>query len=127
MSNSDSDSRPSRTAFTILGVTSKGKKFRPSDWSCRLAGPYGTVVQNVIRYNPDVQPVNGGDYPGVRVQSSDPSVADYLEAFAKANDLVIVRDEPADQARSVPPVTGLDKIASGMQTEPQAEQPVETE
>ena len=93
MSDSNLDSHPLQTAFTILGVTSKGKKFRPSDWSCRLAGPYGTVVNNVIRYSPDVQPVNGGDYPGVRVCSTDRCVTEYLEAFAKANDLVIVREE----------------------------------
>lgn len=91
-----SDSEPAGSipdgAFTILGVTSKGRKFRPSDWSCRLAGPYGTVEGNVIRYHPDVQPVVGGDYPGVRVRSTDPLVTAALEAFAKANDLVIVRD-----------------------------------
>ena len=98
MTDSESDTGLKFKTFIILGVTSKGKKFRPSDWSCRLAGPYGKVEQNVVRYSPDVQPINGGDYPGVRVHSCDPKVTKYLEAFAEANDLVIVRDDEKTEA-----------------------------
>jgi hypothetical protein len=83
--------------FTILGLTTAGKKFRPSDWTCRLAGPYGTVEQNVVRYHPDVQPVNCAGQPGVRVTTANPAIIRDLQAFAAANDLVVVR-EPAECA-----------------------------
>ncbi|MDR3395912.1 MAG: DUF3579 domain-containing protein [Parasulfuritortus sp.] len=92
MSTADSDEPPSAGCFTILGLTNSGRKFRPSDWSCRLAGPYGKVEQNVIRYHPDVQPINCNGQPGVRVSTTNPAIATHLEAFAAANDLVVVRE-----------------------------------
>ena len=75
--------------FTICGVTRTGSRFRPSDWSCRLAGAYGKVVGNVIRYHPDVQPIHCGGNVGVRVYATDPGVVQSLLAFAIANDLVV--------------------------------------
>jgi hypothetical protein len=92
MSDPDASEPQPGGVFTILGVTHSGKKFRPSDWTCRLAGPYGKVEQNVVRYHPDVQPVHRDGYPGIRVKSPNPEVTRDLEAFAKANDLVIMRE-----------------------------------
>ncbi len=93
--NEISEEPPPVKSFTILGLTQGGHKFRPSDWPCRLAGPYGTVEQNVVRYHPDVQPVTHDGHPGVRVNSSNSAIAFHLEAFAAANDLVVVREESA--------------------------------
>lgn len=81
---------PSTGAFTILGVTRSGKKFRPSDWPCRLAGPYGRVEGNVVRYHPDVQPVHHEGQAGVRVTTLNLTISKALADFAKCHDLVVV-------------------------------------
>jgi hypothetical protein len=93
MNESDIDEPPPVRAFTILGVTHGGRRFRPSDWSCRLAGGYGKVEGNVIRYHPDIQPVTGDQGPAVRVRTSDRVIAGDLAAFATANDLVVLQQD----------------------------------
>jgi Protein of unknown function (DUF3579) len=92
MANAESIPPSPSEGFVILGVTRSGKKFRPSDWNCRLAGPYGKMVQNMVRYHPDVQPVSCNGQPGVRVTTTDATITGDLIAFAKANDLVVEQE-----------------------------------
>jgi hypothetical protein len=90
MNEAATDEAPPGGAVTIVGVTRCGRRFRPSDWSCRLASGYGKVEGNVIRYHPDVQPVASEGVPAVRVNTHDPAIARTLAAFAEANDLVVL-------------------------------------
>jgi len=93
MSNTEAEDPLPEGGFTILGVTRAGKKFRPSDWTCRLAGPYGKVERNVVRYHPDVQPIFRDGHVGLRVSSLNPAITRVLHAFARANDLVVLCEE----------------------------------
>jgi hypothetical protein len=91
MNEGHSDGLSPMNVFTILGVTHSGRRFRPSDWSCRLAGGYGKVEGNVIRYHPDIQPVTSEQGPAIRVRTANPVIARDLAAFAAANDLVVLK------------------------------------
>jgi hypothetical protein len=93
MSDTESEEPLPEGPFTILGVTRSGKKFRPSDWTCRLAGPYGKVDRNVVRYHPDVQPIFRDGNVGLQVNSLNPAITRVLHAFARANDLIVVHAE----------------------------------
>jgi hypothetical protein len=87
--------------FFILGVTSNGKQFRPSDWSERLCGvmacfrPEGTGGLNAhLKYSPYVRPtiLNGVKAVVVKrtLQKTEPLAYHFVVNFAKDNDLQIV-------------------------------------
>ncbi|WP_322044556.1 DUF3579 domain-containing protein [Paraburkholderia sp. J67] len=90
------------TAYVIQGVTRKGKTFRPSDWSERLAGAMSSfgppvrglrLVNRHIGYSPYVCPVIVGSLKCVvldaRLREVAPYAFDFVLEFAKDNDLVV--------------------------------------
>ncbi|ASL44785.1 hypothetical protein bAD24_I14970 [Burkholderia sp. AD24] len=88
------------TEFFIQGITSKGKRFRPSDWSERLAGvmacfgPGSKKGPNAyMQYSPYVRPTMVGDLKCVildsRLRDIEPMAFDFVLNFAKDNDLLV--------------------------------------
>jgi hypothetical protein len=89
----------SHTEYFIQGITKSGKKFRPSDWSERLAGvmsAYGPGAQGPnarLQYSRYVRPILLGDLKCVvldsRLRDIEPMAFDFVINFAKDNDLVV--------------------------------------
>jgi len=87
------------TEFFIQGITSTGKKFRPSDWSERLAGvmsgfgPGARGPNARLQYSLYVRPTILGDLKCVildsRLRDIEPMAFDFVMNFAKDNDLVV--------------------------------------
>ncbi|CDG84774.1 DUF3579 domain-containing protein [Janthinobacterium agaricidamnosum] len=85
--------------FFILGVTSNGKQFRPSDWAERLCGvmscfnPEGGRNSH-LQFSPYVRPtvVNGVKSVVVnnKLKALEPMAYHFVVAFAKDNDLQVV-------------------------------------
>ena len=86
--------------FLIVGITSGGRPFRPSDWADRLAGvmagfqPPGAGPRSHLQYSPYAVPGVHGPHKCVRV---DPAIAEvepmalaFLLNFARDNDLQLV-------------------------------------
>jgi hypothetical protein len=101
---SASASQPSSAGpFLIVGVTSSGRTFRPSDWADRLAGvmssfqPPGAGRHSHLHYSPYVVPGVHGVHKCVRVDpaiaSVEPMALPFLLNFARDNDLVIVSSD----------------------------------
>jgi hypothetical protein len=87
--------------FFILGLTSNGRQFRPSDWAERLCGvmscfrPEGSGGPNAhLQYSPYVRPtmLNGVKAVVVNMdlQQIEPLAYHFVRDFAKDNDLQIV-------------------------------------
>jgi len=87
--------------FIILGVSSKGRQFRPSDWAERLCGvmscfrPAGSGGRNAhLKFSPYVHPtvVNGVKAVVVNnaLKSVEPLAYHFVVNFAKDNDLQVV-------------------------------------
>ena len=85
-------------SFLILGVTSEGRPFRPSDWAERLCGALASY-DNRGRwvYSNYAQPVICQGKIGVRVekilQDIDPATYQFIMAFASSNRLRIEPEE----------------------------------
>jgi hypothetical protein len=88
-----------KNEFLILGITSTGKKFRPSDWSERLSGAISCFLPNTGRpgrmsYSPFVQPVLVNGINAVAVDHAlreiEPMAFHFVVNFAKDNDLQVV-------------------------------------
>lgn len=87
------------TEFFIQGITKSGKKFRPSDWSERLAGVMsmfgpGTKGPNAyLQYSLYVRPTMLDDLKCIildsRLRDIEPMAFDFVMNFAKDNDLVV--------------------------------------
>lgn len=81
------------TPFIIRGITTKGTRFRPSDWADRLAGAFAVVDPNHrTHFSPFVQPTT---LDGIRcvvvskqLKVSDPTAYRFLESFARSNELL---------------------------------------
>ncbi|TAL92028.1 MAG: DUF3579 domain-containing protein [Paraburkholderia sp.] len=96
------------TEYFIQGITSKGKKFRPSDWSERLAGvmscfgPGAKGPNARLQYSLYVRPILLDDLKVVildsRLRDIEPMAFDFVMNFAKDNDLVVTEacELPAD-------------------------------
>lgn len=92
----DSESRAAKSSFTIVGLTSSGQTFRPSDWADRLCGIMGQfqppgVQASHLSYCPYVQPsVRDGnkcvEVDG-RLDRLEPLAYKFLLSFVKDNDL----------------------------------------
>lgn len=86
-------------SFVIIGVTSDGKKFRPSDWADRLCGVMSAFgADNRMTYSPYVRPgcTLKGDKTVVvnaRLYDIEPLAYKFLINFANDNDL---RREPIE-------------------------------
>ena len=87
--------------FFILGVTSDGKQFRPSDWAERLCGimsqfrPEGSGGLNAhLSYSPYVRPTMLNGVKAVVVNSDllqlEALAYHFVRSFAKDNDLQVV-------------------------------------
>ena len=87
--------------FFILGLTSNGRQFRPSDWAERLCGvmscfrPEGSGGPNAhLQYSPYVRPTMLNGVKAVVVNNDlkniEPLAYHFVRDFAKDNDLQIV-------------------------------------
>jgi hypothetical protein len=87
--------------FFILGQTSDGRQFRPSDWAERLCGvmscfqPEGGGGRNAhIQYSPYVRPTLLNGVKAVVVNAAlktiEPLAYHFVVNFAKDNDLQVV-------------------------------------
>ncbi|MDX8123496.1 DUF3579 domain-containing protein [Janthinobacterium sp. LS2A] len=86
--------------FFILGLTSNGKQFRPSDWAERLCGVMSCFNPEVggrnahLQYSPYVRPtvVNGvkSVVVNTKLREIEPMAFHFVREFAKDNDLQIV-------------------------------------
>jgi hypothetical protein len=98
------------TEYFIQGITTSGKKFRPSDWSERLAGVmsmFGPGVKGpnrYLQYSVYVRPTMLDDLKCVildsRLRDIEPMAFDFVMNFAKDNDLVVTEacELPPDHA-----------------------------
>lgn len=102
------------TEYFIQGITSTGKKFRPSDWSERLAGVMSSFGPKAsanargpnayLRYSLYVRPTMIGDLKVVvldsRLKDIEPMAFNFVLNFAKDNDLVVTEacELPEDHA-----------------------------
>jgi hypothetical protein len=85
--------------FFILGITSKGRQFRPSDWAERLCGvmscfaPGAAGRHSHLQFSPWVHPtiVNGVKAVVVsrELQQVEPLAYHFVLNFAKDNDLQV--------------------------------------
>lgn len=80
--------------FVIIGVTSAGRKFRPSDWAERLCGIMSAFgSERRMTYSPYVQPGDRhGDkcvYVDGRIHDIEPMAYTFLVNFARDNDLKV--------------------------------------
>lgn len=100
--------------FFILGLTSNGRQFRPSDWSERLCGvmscfkPEGSGGRHAhLQFSPFVRPTIVNGVKAVVVSSKlrdfEPMAYNFVVEFAKDNDLQVVDacflPYPEDKAR----------------------------
>jgi hypothetical protein len=87
--------------FFILGVTSDGRQFRPSDWAERLCGvmscfrPEGSGGRNShLQFSPYVRPTVLNGTKAVVVDTAlkniEPLAYHFVVDFAKDNDLQVV-------------------------------------
>jgi len=87
--------------FFILGINSKGSKFRPSDWAERLCGamssfrPEGSGGRDAhLKFSPYVHPTIVNDVKAVVVNGAlkqiEPLAYHFVVNFAKDNDLQVV-------------------------------------
>jgi hypothetical protein len=86
--------------FFILGITNKGKQFRPSDWAERLCGvmacycPVTGGPNAHLKFSSFVHPtlVNGIKAVVVdrRLQKVEPMAYHFVVGFAKDNDMQVV-------------------------------------
>lgn len=79
--------------FIIRGITTKGGRFRPSDWADRLAGAFAVIdPDNRMNYSPYVQPATVEGVSAVvvdkRLKTADPNAYRFLQNFAQSNELV---------------------------------------
>jgi hypothetical protein len=94
------DSPQIKNEFFILGVTSDGKQFRPSDWAERLCGVMSCFQPQVagrnshLQFSPYVQPTMLNGVKAVAVDSAlqaiEPLAYHFVCDFAKDNDLQVI-------------------------------------
>lgn len=87
------DDAPVDAPFIIRGITTKGARFRPSDWTDRLAGAFSKIdPDNRTRYSPFVQPTTLDGINCVvvdkKLKDTDPTAYRFLQNFANSNELL---------------------------------------
>lgn len=87
------DDASANAPFIIRGITTRGARFRPSDWTERLAGAFAVVDPNHrTNYSPYVQPTTLDGIPCVvvdkKLRDSNPTAYRFLQNFAESNELV---------------------------------------
>ncbi|HEX7812073.1 MAG TPA: DUF3579 domain-containing protein [Burkholderiales bacterium] len=78
--------------IVIVGITTSGQVFRPSDWAERLCGCMALFGEDQrITYSPYVKPIIAGDVKCVvvdrRLEQIDVEAFGFLMAFARDNEL----------------------------------------
>ncbi|MBC3937064.1 MULTISPECIES: DUF3579 domain-containing protein [Undibacterium] len=97
----ESNKTPSQPVreFFILGLTSSGKQFRPSDWAERLCGAMSCFSPDGgrhahLQYSPYVRPILLNGVRSVVVNEAirdiEPLAYHFVLSFAKDNDLQII-------------------------------------
>lgn len=81
-------------SFVIIGVTTSGKRFRPSDWADRLCGVLSAYGPNRrFGYSPYAQPgTHAGEkcvFVNAKIREIEPMAYAFLSHFAKDNDLQV--------------------------------------
>ncbi|KTD65904.1 DUF3579 domain-containing protein [Legionella spiritensis] len=89
--------------IVIEGITSQGKRFRPSDWAERMSGAMASFKNSRIQYSPLLQPsVNVDGYKCVvldpKLKESSPQIYQSILDFAKTNNLRICNEDNEDTA-----------------------------
>lgn len=85
-------------SFTIIGRTSEGKRFRPSDWADRLCGIMSAFgADRKMKFSPYVRPacmLDGEKCVLVDAQlyTLEPLAYKFLVSFARDNDLQVEYD-----------------------------------
>lgn len=87
------DDASANAPFIIRGITTKGARFRPSDWAERLAGAFAVIDPNHrTNYSPYVQPTTLDGIPCVvidkKLKTSDLNAYRFLQTFARSNELL---------------------------------------
>ena len=87
------DDASADTPFIIRGITTKGSRFRPSDWAERLAGAFAVIDPNHrTNYSPYVQPKTLDGITCVvvdkKLKTTDANAYRFLQNFARSNELV---------------------------------------
>ncbi|MEF8725200.1 MAG: DUF3579 domain-containing protein [Candidatus Accumulibacter delftensis] len=85
----------SHASFTIVGMTTAGKKFRPSDWAERLCGVLSAFgAEKRMRYSPYVGPRSYNGEKAVFVDGClyevEPMAYRFVLHFAQDNDLQLI-------------------------------------
>lgn len=99
----DSNGLSQAARFIIVGRTSNGKTFRPSDWAERLcsvmaayrpgyvAGSYGDA--SLLGFSPYAQPITHDGVKSAvvdqRIEGLEPMAWSFVVGFARDNDLVM--------------------------------------
>lgn len=94
---------PTDTSFVIIGVTSDGRKFRPSDWAERLCGVLSAFgAEKKMAYSPYVTPGHSeGDkavFVDRKLYKLEPMAYRFVVNFAQDNDLKLIAYPPAPSA-----------------------------
>lgn len=89
-------------SFLIIGLTTEGRRFRPSDWAERLCGVMSAFgAERRMAYSPYVQPGDVGSdkcvYVDGRIRDIEPMAYSFLVNFAKDNHLQVGVWEPEKQ------------------------------
>ena len=86
---------PTDTSFIIIGTTSDGRRFRPSDWAERLCGvlsAFGTGKK--MTYSPYVSPgLSDGEkavFVDGQLYDAEPMAYRFVLNFAQDNDLKLI-------------------------------------
>lgn len=81
----------------IEGVTTDGRRFRPSDWAERMSGALCTFRGRRIQYSPLLQPMARGGVKCIvldpALKQSNPELFNYIMNFARSNHLNILRED----------------------------------
>ena len=91
---------PTDTSFVIIGVTSDGRRFRPSDWAERLCGVLSAFgAEKKMAYSPYVTPGHSEGEKAVfvdrKLYTLEPMAYRFVANFAQDNDLkLVVRTSP---------------------------------
>lgn len=91
---------PASPQIIIEGITTDGRKFRPSDWAERMCGALSTYGRDHrINYSPLLHPttINGISCISVapEMRENNPEMFSYLMDFARSNKLTIIELDKA--------------------------------
>ena len=92
-------------SFVIIGITTEGRQFRPSDWAERLCGVMSVFgARSRMAYSPHVQPGNQEGAKCVfvdsRIRDIEPMAYGFLMNFAKDNHLKVGEWQPGSKPAS---------------------------